>query len=226
MKDIPDINDLPELTPEERAAMDRITPDFIERCFREVSAGIRARENEAERIDAIAHEFATGTEQSIDPLDVRDLARRHVDLLATFAGLKRSLLEKWKRAYRAEKQIREYDELLSEEVSPLTVAGTRWHESVGGANIPMMRGSPSLPKFVAFLHQSAAELEAKNAKLLAACKAVLPGMRSAVAAGLFGFTEDHLGEVVENHVLVKQLADAISAAETNNEVQPTTQGEL
>jgi uncharacterized protein YhaN len=65
--------------------------------------------------------------------------------------------------YRAlQARVEELEKQLSEDVAPFKdVAGEKWTEKIGEAHVPVMRGSPNLHGFIAMLHSSAADLQAK-----------------------------------------------------------------
>lgn len=68
-----------------------------------------------------------------------------------------------KEVERLKGEIFEYQEQLSEVVSPETDDGTGrvWKEVVGGSEIPLMRCSPCLPDFIALLHNYAVDAAGK-----------------------------------------------------------------
>jgi hypothetical protein len=59
-----------------------------------------------------------------------------------------------------EAYTRELEERLSEVVAPKLADGSEWMETLpDGSVVPVMRGSPKLPAFIAKLHQAAADAQ-------------------------------------------------------------------
>jgi hypothetical protein len=68
-----------------------------------------------------------------------------------------------------EAYTRELEERLSEVVAPKLADGSEWMETLpDGSVVPVMRGSPKLPAFIAKLHQAAADAQRERDELLAA----------------------------------------------------------
>lgn len=92
---------LPELTDKERAALDRMTPDFISRLIE--SGGEHCDENEMQEIDEYAKYVAENYPTS-DKQEVK-FARRLVGLLASFAKQRKAGAAYALRAIRAEAKL-------------------------------------------------------------------------------------------------------------------------
>ncbi len=65
-------------------------------------------------------------------------------------------------------RCRGYEAALSEDVSPTTIDGEKWHEKLpNGVEVPMMRGSPQLQNFIAHLHMMGHDLEVELERVTA-----------------------------------------------------------
>lgn len=67
---------------------------------------------------------------------------------------------------RLKAKVESYEIELSECIAPETITGEQWTENLpDGNHILLMRGSPRLAQFIAYLHQSTANTQKENAEL-------------------------------------------------------------
>ncbi len=118
-------DDLPELTAEEKAMCDRMTPDLVDRlvAFVDDYGAPMLHENDAQRIDAMAEHYYCRPNNGIGPEPAHEICKRYLWIMRTLSATKEKLKEKWIRSIRAEKAL----ELIAS-MDGKTLLGSGTHE--------------------------------------------------------------------------------------------------